>query len=207
MRRGALQLVGLVAAALAALCALSPTAHAHAPTLQMNDVRVFGGEDTWHAAPSFRLDWTQEPGPPAVASAVVHQLYDPQGHPVGGPVHDAEEEGTLESISVPPIPGAYTAEVWLENLEGEPGPPVTVTLRFDDTAPAPVTPQAPAGWVNGGKPVTIEVGHPSAPLPLSGIRGYAASVDHGDLAPPCAAITWCSPEETDRSGGIEDDSL
>ena len=207
MRRGALKLAGLLAAALATLSALSPAAHAHAPTLQMTDVRVFGGEDTWHAAPSFRLDWTQEPGPPAVASAVVHQLYDPQGHPIGGPVHDAEEAGTLESISVPPIPGAYTAEVWLENIDSEPGPPVTVTLRFDDTAPAPAAPQTPTGWVNGGKPVTIEVGHPAVPLPLSGIRGYAAAVDRGDLAPPCAAITWCSPEETDLSGGIEDDSL
>jgi hypothetical protein len=202
-----MKLVSLLAAALATLCGLSPTVRAHAPLLKMTDVRVSGGEDTWHAAPSFRLDWTQEPGPPAVATAVVHQLYDPQGHPVGGPVHDAEEAGTLESISVPPIPGAYTAEVWLENLDGEPGPPVTVTLRFDDTAPAPAAPQAPTGWVNGGKPVTIEVGHPSAPLPLSGIRGYAVSVDRGDLAPPCAAIAWCSPEETDLSGGVEDDSL
>lgn len=207
MKSGALKLVSLLAAALTALCVISPAAHAHAPVLQMTDVRVLGGENTWHPAPSFRLDWTQEPGPPAVASAVVHQLYDPQGHPVGGPVHDAEEEGTLENIMVPAVPGAYTAEVWLENVEGEPGPPVDVTLRFDDAAPSPPAPQAPTGWVNGGKPVTIEVGHPGAPLPLSGIRGYAASVDHGDLAPPCASIVWCSPEETDLSGGIEDDSL
>jgi hypothetical protein len=207
MKSGALRLTGLFAAVLAVLCALAPGALAHAPLLEMTNVRVSGGEDTWHASPSFRLDWTQEPGPPAVASAVVHQLYDPQGHPVGGPVHDAEEEGTLESISVPQIPGAYTAEVWLENLDGEPGPPVTVTLRFDDTAPAAAAPQAPAGWVDGGKPVTIEIDHPTVPLPLSGIRGYAVSVDRGDLAPPCAAIAWCSPAETDLSGGIEGDSL
>jgi hypothetical protein len=207
MKSGALRLTGLFAAALAVLCALAPGAHAHALLLEMTDVRVTGGEDAWHAAPSFRLDWIQEPGSPAVASAVVHQLYDPQGHPIGGPVRDAEEEGTLESIWVPPMPGAYTAEVWLENLDGEPGPPVTLTLRFDDTAPAPAAPQAPTGWVNGGKPVTIEAGHPSTPLPLSGIRGYAVSVDRGDLAPPCAAVTWCSPEETDLSGGIEGDSL
>jgi hypothetical protein len=207
MKSGALRLTGLFAAALAVLCALAPGAHAHAPLLEMTDVRVSGGEETWHAAPSFRLDWTQEPGPPAVASAVVHQLYDPQEHPVGGPVHDAEEAGTLESIWVPSVPGAYTAEVWLENIEGIPGPRVTVTLRFDDAAPSPVVPQAPDSWVNGRKPATIQIGHPAAPLPLSGIRGYAASVDHGDLAPPCAAIVWCSPEETDLSGGIEDDSL
>jgi hypothetical protein len=207
MKSSALRLAGLLAAAVAMLCSFSPDVRAHAPLLHMADVRVFGGEAAWHAAPSFRLDWTQEPGPPAKAIAVVHQLYDPQGQPVGGPVSDAEEAGTLESIVVPAVPGAYTAEVWLENVEGEPGPPVTVTLRFDDVAPSPATPQTPAGWVNGGKPVTIEIGHPAAPLPLSGIRGYAASVDHGDLAPPCAAIVWCSPEETDLSGGIEDDSL
>lgn len=204
---GALKLAGLFAAVLATLCALSAGARAHAPLLRMTDVRVYGGEAAWHAERSFRLDWTQEPGPPAVAGAVVHQLYDPQGRPVGGPVRDAEEAGTLERISVPPIPGAYTAEVWLENVDGEPGPPVTVTLRFDDAAPAPAAPQAPAGWVSGGKPVTIGVGRPAAPFPLSGIRGYAASVDRGDPAPPCAAIVWCSPEETDLSAGAEDDSL
>lgn len=207
MRGGPLKLAGLLVAALATLCALSPVACAHEALLEMTDVRVAGGEDTWHAAPSFRLDWTQEPGPPAAAKAVVHQLYDPHGYPVGGPVHDAEEAGRLEGVSVPPVPGAYTAEVWLENLEGIPGPRVTVTLRFDDAAPSPVAPQGPAGWVNGGKPVTIEIGHPAAPLPLSGIRGYAVSVDRGNFAAPCAAIAWCSPEETDFSGGIEADSL
>lgn len=207
MKSGALKLAGLLAAAVAMLCAFASDVRAHAPVLQMTDLHVLGGEDTWHAAPSFRLDWTQEPGPPAKAIAVVHQLYDPQGQPIGGPVSAAEEVGTLESIVVPVVPGAYTAEVWLENVEGEPGPPVTVTLRFDDVAPSPAVPHAPAGWVNGGKPVTIEIGHPGAALPLSGIRGYAASIDHGDLTLPCAAIIWCSPEETDLSGGIEDDSL
>jgi hypothetical protein len=207
MRAGALKLASLLAAAFAALCALSPTVHAHAPVLRMTDVRVAGGEDTWHASPSFRLDWTQEPGPPDEAKAVVHQLYDPQGYPVGGPVYDAEEAGKLERLAVPPVPGTYTAEVWLENLEGVPGPRVTVTLRFDDAAPSPVVPQAPAGWVNGSKPVAIEVGHPATPLPLSGIRGYAVAVDRGNFAPPCAATAWCRPEEIDFSGGIEDDSL
>jgi hypothetical protein len=202
-----MKLLGLFAAALAMLCALSSDVRAHAPLLQMTDVHVYEGEDTWHAIPSFRLDWTQEPGPPDRAKAVVHQLYDPHGYPVGGPVRDAEERGRLERLVVPSVPGAYTAEVWLENLEGIPGPRVTVTLRFDDAAPSPAAPQAPAGWVSGVKPVTIGVGHPSSPPPLSGIRGYAVSVDRGDFTSPCAALTWCSPEETDLSGGIEDDSL
>lgn len=207
MKSGVLKLASLLAAVLATLCALSPVACAHESLLEMTNVRVSGGEDAWHASPSFRLDWTQEPGPPAEAKAVVHQLYDPQGHPVGGPVYDAEQAGRLERIPVPPVPGAYTAEVWLENLEGIPGPRVTVTLRFDDASPSPAVPQAPAGWVNGSKPVAIEIAHPAAPLPLSGIRGYAVSVDRGDFAPPCAAVVWCSLEETGFSGGIEDDSL
>jgi len=207
MRVAAPRLVSLVAIAFAVLWALSPDARAHEPLLQMANVNVQGGEAAWHAERSFRLDWTQEPGPPAQAGAVVYQLYDPQGHPLGGPVRETEAVRALESIPVPPTPGIYTAQAWLENLEGEAGPPVTVSLRFDDAAPSPASPQAPLGWVNGGKPVTIEIGHPSAPLPLSGIRGYAVTVDRGDLTPPCAAITWCSPEETDLPGGIEDDAL
>lgn len=208
MRCGNVKFFGSIATVLVLLGVLSPAAGAREPLLRMTDVRVSGGEGAWHASPSFRVDWTQEPGPAtAEPGAVVYQLYYPPGHPFGSPVRDTEDAYTLESIRVPSFPGVYTAEIWLENREGQPGPPATVTLRFDDTAPAPAAPQAPTGWVNGGKPVTIEIGHPAAPLPLSGIRGYAASVDRGDLAPPCAAIAWCSPEETDLSGGVEDDSL
>jgi hypothetical protein len=208
MRCRNVRLFGSIATVLILLCALSPAASAREPLLRMTDVRVSGGEGAWHASPSFRIDWTQEPSPAtAEPGGVVYQLYYPPGHPFGGPVRDTEHGYTLESIRVPSFPGVFTAEIWLENLEGEPGPPVTVTLRFDDTAPAPAAPEAPAGWVNGGKPVTIEIDHPAAPLPLSGIRGYAVSVDRGELAPPCAAIAWCSLEETDLSGGIEDDLL
>lgn len=208
MRAGILRLAGLVAMALAALCALSPDARAHEPLLYMTDVSIQGGEAAWHADPSFRLAWTQEPSPQTQqAGAVVYQLYDPQGQPLGGPIRETEDVRTLEGILVPPTPGVYTAEAWLENLDGEPGPPVTVRLRFDDAAPLPAVPQVPADWVSGGKPVMIQIGHPSAPLPLSGIRGYAVAVDRGEPTPPCAAIARCSPEETDLAGGIEDDSL
>ncbi|MGN6274614.1 MAG: carboxypeptidase-like regulatory domain-containing protein [Solirubrobacterales bacterium] len=209
MRRGALNLAGLLVAVLAPLCALAPdVARAGEPLLRMTDVRVSGGEAAWHASPSFRVDWTQEPSrATAKPRAVVYQLYYPPGHPLGSPVRDTEEGYALESIQVPSVPGIYTAEIWLENREGQPGPPATVTLRFDDVAPAPATPQAPAGWVSGGKPVRVKVGHPAAPLPLSGIRGYAVAVDRGDLVPPCAAIVRCSSEETDFAGGIADDSL
>ncbi|MGN6816352.1 MAG: carboxypeptidase-like regulatory domain-containing protein [Solirubrobacterales bacterium] len=206
MKIGVLKLAALLTVTLAGLCALTADARAHRPLLWMTDVSVQGGETTWHARPLFHLDWTQEPSAVASPGAVVYQLYDPQGRPIGGPVRETEAKRELY-LSVLSAPGIYTAEAWLENADGEPGPAVTVSLRFDDAAPSPAAPQAPVGWVSGGKPVTVQIDHPSAPYPLSGIRGYALAVDRGDLVPPCAEISWCDPEETDLPGGIEDDSL
>jgi hypothetical protein len=194
VRRG----FGLIAAALAALCALAAAAAAQGPPW-MTDVRVSGGEDAWHAEPTFRLDWTQDPGPPTRAGAVDYRLYDPQGNPIGETVRNTEVVNLIGRISVPSQPGAYKIEVWLEDLEGEPGPPVTARLRFDDVAPSPARPLPLPGWKVTGKPVTLTIDSPPAPYPLSGIRGYAVAVD----GEPCAASTWCSPAEIDLAADAE----
>lgn len=189
--------LGLIAAVLAALCALPAAAAAQEPLLQMTEVQVAGGEDAWHAEPSFRLDWTQQPGPPAMAGAVDYRLYDPQGNQIGKTVRNTAVVSAIGRISIPPLPGAYSVEAWLENLEGRPGPHVTATLRFDDTAPSPATPLPVPGWKAAGRPVSLTIDPAPAPYPLSGVQGYAVAVD----GEPCAAPTSCSPAETDLPAG------
>jgi len=187
------------AVVLVALCALPTAAAAKEPLLRMNAVQVAGGEDTWHAEPAFRLDWTQEPGPPAMAAAVDYRLYDPQGNPIGKTIRNTEVVNAIGRISIPPQPGAYSVEAWLENLAGEPGPHVTAKLRFDDAAPSRAIPLPVPGWKAPGKPVSLTIDPAPAPYPLSGVRGYAVAVD-GD---PCAAPAWCSPEEIDLPTSAE----
>lgn len=198
------KLLALAIAMLASLGAADDAA-AQEPLLRMTNVRVEGGEGSWHAEPRFRIDWDQYPSSPP-AQAVVYRLFDPQGQPFGDPVRSTEGVDGIGHVNVPSVPGIYTIEAWLENREGQAGPPVTASLRFDDAAPGPAVPQAPAGWVTGSKPVAIQIAHPASPYPLSGIEGYAVSVDRGSGLPPCAAVTWCSPEEVDLPGGVGDHS-
>ena len=49
--------------------------------------------------------------------------------------------------------------------------------------------------------------HPTGPWPLSGIRGYAVSVDNGSGSTPCGGPSECSPAETDLPGGAGDDKI
>jgi hypothetical protein len=184
---------------LAALYALPAAAAAQEPLLRMTAVQVVGGEANWHAEPTFRLDWAQEPGPPVVAGAVDYRLYDPQGNPIGKTIRNTEVVNAIGRISIPPQPGAYSVEAWLENLAGEAGPHVTAMLRFDDAPPSPASPLPVPGWKAAGKPVNLAIDPAPAPYPLSGVRGYAVAVD-GD---PCAAPTRCSPEEIDLTTEAE----
>jgi hypothetical protein len=184
-----------------------PAAADAAEPLRIENLQVEGGEATWHASNGFRLDWTQVPGPPVRPRAVVYRLFDPEGHLVAGPVRNTETVDLIFPLEVPEVPGIYTAEVWLEDDEGRPGPPSRASLRFDDEAPPPPTPQAPAGWLAGHESAELKIGHPAGTLPLSGIRGYALSLDPGGGSYPCAHPAWCSVAETDLPRGIGDDAI
>ncbi len=185
-----------------ALAGTAPPANA-AGDLQPLDLRVDGGEESWHAEPSFALRWSNPPRDGQAPVAAVHyRLLDPTGQ-----VTLAESElrwpaTSIQHLTVPAVPGAYTAEVWLEDTTGEAGSPVAATLRFDDAAPGRVEPSPATGWIGrSGLPFALRLGRPEGPEPLSGIRGYAASVDPVPGASPCADRYTCSDAETDLHGG------
>lgn len=207
-RRSCSHGVGLLALALAFLAAcFLPSVATAAQSLRMNNLQVEGGEDNWHAENAFALTWDQVPGPPVYPRAVLYRLYDSEGNLVAGPVRNTQTVLTINPLEVPPIPDAYTVEAWLEDSEGQAGPPAHATLRFDDAAPAPPLPVAPSGWLTSGDSVPLQIGHPTEPLPISGIRGYAISLDEGGGSLPCARPDRCSVAETDLAGGIDDDTI
>jgi len=196
-----------VASVLVALAVGSPGAAAAAP-LQPLDLRVDGGEENWHAEPSFALRWsTPLPNAGSPVAAVHYRLLDPAGQAL------AESEigwaaTSIQHLAVPAIPGTYVAEVWLEDASGAVGIPAVARLRFDDAVPGRVDPQPVAGWISrNGLPFALRLGRPAAPEPLSGIRGYAVSIDPTPSGRPCAGQYECSEAETDLRGGADEDAL
>jgi hypothetical protein len=190
-------------AAIALALYLALTCTAAAAPMQPIGLSVEGGEENWHAEPHFTLYWAN---PPGSIAAVHYRLLS-----AGGEVLTA---GTLpwaatllDPLSTAYGPGAYTAEVWLEDAGGAPGPAASATLRFDNTHPAGVEPLPQPGWIGRTAfPYAIHLSHPDDPQPLSGIRGYAISIDGSPGGSPCAGRT-CSLLETDLQAGLGGDSL
>jgi hypothetical protein len=193
---------GLIAALAAA--SLAGAAAASPPPAPAN-LRVDGPGGAWRADNSFRLSWD-----PAAAVAepltVGYVVRDPTGAVVSEDSGIPAEALTIDHVRVAPLPGEYTAEVWLEGSGGEAGPASTAALRFDDLAPGPARPDGLSGWLPATEPAILRIGHPPGPLPLSGIRGYAISVDRGSGGAPCAQPTRCTAAETDLDGGVGDDT-
>jgi hypothetical protein len=180
----------------------------HASQLRPIDLRVAGGEDAWHADNDFRLDWDRPPvseqGFPV--NAVHYRVRDAAGAVVLAETRLPWNTTQIESLYLPSGRGAYTADVWLEGPGGQTGPLVSATLRFDDARPGAAQPLAPAGWVAGNAAPVVRIEHPGGPQPISGIRGYAVSVDRGGGA-PCAGPDRCRTDETDLRDGIGADTL
>ncbi len=172
-------------------------------TVQPIDLQVDGGEDNWHSSRMFALSWNNPPG----VAAVHYRLLGPSGGVLIGDTTLPWAANAIEHLSVPAAPGAYTAEVWLEESNGAQGPATSAKLRFDDARPGAVEPLASPRWIGRSAfPYTVHLTHPSGPLPISGIRGYAVSTDAFPTGSPCAGPT-CSAVETDLQGGISADSL
>lgn len=190
-------------AALALALSITLTCPAAGASVQPVDLQVDGSEDNWHAGRLFALSWVDPPG----VAAAHYRLLDPGGGVLIGDTTLPWAATAIQHLSVPAAPGAYTAEVWLEDAEGVQGPAVSAKLRFDDARPGTIEPLPFPAWIGRSDfPYTVHLTHPSPPLPISGIRGYAVSTDTSPHGTPCAGAT-CGAAETDLQGGIGADSL
>lgn len=168
------------------------------------ELSIDGGEESWHAESSFAVRWSNPPG----VAAVHYRLLDPSGQVSLSEARIGWATTAIQQLTVPQAPGAYIAEVWLEDSAGNEGSPVAARLRFDESPPGHVDPLPPAVWISRtGFPFTIHLSRPPGPQPLSGIRGYAVSVDPAVDGEPCAGAFACGESETDLRAGIEGDSL
>ncbi len=189
--------LGLALASEVAAAAPSPPA----------DLRLDGGSEAWRPQTRFRLRWSNPTDASPPVAAVHYVVEGPTGSIAIPEVRIAEAAETVE-LQIPRVPGIYTAEVWLEDGEGADGPPASTQLRYDDARPGSVAPLSAPEWIGRSAfPLTVAIGHPEAPLPVSGILGYAISIDGDPLGIPCEDSFLCTPMETDLHGGIEDDSL
>jgi hypothetical protein len=166
-------------------------------------LRVAGGEETWHSQRLFSLSWSN----PAGVAAVHYRLLDPVGGVLIGDTRLPWPATALANLSVPPRPGAYTAEIWLEDGSGGLGESEAATLRFDDARPAGVTALAPPGWLGRSSfPYLLRVSHPAGPQPLSGIAGYAVKIDASASGHPCPSGR-CGESDLDARGGVGADTI
>jgi hypothetical protein len=172
------------------------------------NLRVSGDRNAWSPTNAFWLYWDR----PAVAnrfaiSGAGYRVRDAAGSLLSE-AHISGDYGATESIHIPwPSPGLYTVDLWLEGPKGERGPLSTAILRYDNMRPNPAQPLFPAVWTSGNHATFVQFEHPAGPLPVSGIRGYAVSVDRGEGSIPCAGPTQCTMAETDLDGGIDDDRI
>jgi hypothetical protein len=204
--RGVVAALALIAAALAGAAEVRAD---QAAQLRPIDFRVFGGEYAWHADNDFRLDWDRPPiseqGFPIVA--VHFRVRDATGTIAIAEARLPSYTTHIENIHLPSGRGAYTAELWLEGPGGQMGPLVSGALRFDDARPGTAQPLATAGWIAGNASAVVRIEHPAGAPPISGIHGYAVSVDRGAGSAPCAGPNRCSLSEADLHGGIDADTV
>jgi hypothetical protein len=196
----------LVTFALLAAVVASPAVAQATDGYNLTGLQVEGGA-TWHADDNFFVSWDPNPpGSPSVVRWFVSAISGGSTDTVLG--EDAERWNAIK-VKVPPVPGVYSFEAHDWNLNGfgpdAVGPGVAVPLYFDDVRPAPVSVAAPA-WVAPGTPVPIHLSHPGAPLPISGIKGYAVSIDQAAAGSPCSLADRCAAAEIDLPAGIADDS-
>jgi hypothetical protein len=134
--------------------------------------------------------WDRLPEDPPAQAAWL-RIWDSRGNIVI-PAARFPWDGKIEHVYAP-APGYYDAEVWLEDADENKGPHLAVSFAFDDIRPGPARLQAPAGWVAPDQAVVrLEQ---AAPRPVSGIRGYAFSVDRGEGSHPCAGTVTCTRAE------------
>lgn len=196
---------GQIGIAILAVLALAGAQEARGDGLQPLDLSVDGGEESWHSQSSFALRWSN---PPAPVAAVHYRVRGPSGQVAVNETTFDWAATAIQRLSVPQTPGAYIAEVWLEDSSGTEGSPVSAKLRFDNASPGQVEPAPVPAWIGrAGFPLTLHLGHQAGPAPLSGIRGYAASIDRLSEGGSCLTLATCGTGETGLWEGSGEDSL
>jgi hypothetical protein len=148
------------------------------------------------------IEW--DPNPSTSAALVYYVVTGANGELLPGS-EVKSTPGNRAYVKVPPVPGIYGLAA--VNFDGRTeGPPAYAPLLFDDARPPAVSVSAPT-WVAAGSPVPIRVDPPPAPLPVSGIQGYAVSIDSAAGASPCARTDRCALSELDLPRGIGDDAI
>jgi len=117
--------VGTALAVGVLLAVLSVTAPGARGAFEPIGLRVDGGEESWQAERLFTLRWSNPPG----VAAVHYRLLDPAGEEAIADTRVPWATTKLESLHVAPDPGAYLAEVWLEDGGGATGPPARSAPR------------------------------------------------------------------------------
>jgi hypothetical protein len=198
----------LLTLALLAIVAL-PTAARASDGHELTGLQATDG-GIWHADNTFYIHW--DPNPPDILARVRYlvrwSVIDGAGGSTLATGADPERWNGA-TVQVPPVPGVYWFEAWdsrkIERRPEELGPAVRVPLYFDNARPGPVSITAPA-WVAAGTVVPIRLSHPAAPLPISGVEGYAVSIDGVAEGVPCARADRCAAGEVDLTGGVGGDS-
>lgn len=193
----------LVLAAIAAALTMAAIASdgAEATPARVLDLRAEEGED-WRRQDKFHLTWAF--GETGTVAAVRLRLRAANGAIVG----ERRLPGAPQELRGLQLDhdGAYLVEVWTEDKDEVPGPAAQAHLRLDRARPGVAMPLLPAGWIAGSQAVHLRIAPPEGAAPLSGIRGYAVSVDTDPNASPCAA-EWCEDEDLDLRGGAGDNLL
>lgn len=191
------------------LCGLAPPSAAAADPLpspsRVVDLRVEGGGG-WRAENLFWLGWDLYTPDGAAPIVAVNYLVRSASHPDAEPARRLPGRATQGGPITLPESGRYLAEVWAEDGQGRLTPRATVALRLDRARPAAVEPLLPGGWIGAGA-VQVRVTHPASPLPLSGLRGYAISIDGDPAGSPCASPERCDDAEVDLRQGVGGDWL
>ena len=169
-------------------------------------LEVVDGEG-WHPENLFQVRWRNPPAVGAPLTATHYRIRDGQENVISE-VRFAQVRDGIAALPVPKVPGTYSIEVWLEDTEGDLGPAATARLRFDDGRPQVIEPRPVPDWIGRTAfPLRIRLNHPPGPLPISGIRGYAVTIDTAPGGAPRAAADRCTDTETTLRGGAEADTL
>ncbi len=213
MRRAWAQaLSALVLATALALDGGAAEALAEQETLnpELMSVRLSHDQQGWFAGDRFVVEWEFTPHRrgPRQPTSIGYRLEDDAGRTVlsGEAAFPASSAAIAMPAAPGPASGVYRLLAWTQDAGLTSAPQETV-VRIDNSRPSAVTPIVPSGWIRAGESVSVRIEHPSAPLPLSGIRGYAVALDLGSSSGPCAGEQSCTTAETDLTGGLADDSI